>query len=202
MLVHCNTCSADVEAKIIGSYVEDDEQHPISFRHSMLECPRCHGPLLVQQSDLEGTFDADTPMVLYPLDVHRHLGAVPMSIRTAFDEAVVCFKAKAYTASAIMCRKVLEGLCAEHHVREKNLEQSIKKLKETGIIEARLFEWAEALRVLGNEAVHGVSTTISRDDTRDILEFTQALAEYVFTYRDRFEAFKKRREKIDENGAG
>ena len=32
------------------------------------------------------------------------------------------------------------------------------------------------------------------DDARDILEFTNALLEYVFTFRDRFEAFKIRRE--------
>jgi len=32
-------------------------------------------------------------------------------------------------------------------------------------------------------------------DARDTLEFTEALIEYVFTYRDKFEEFKKRRAK-------
>jgi hypothetical protein len=94
-----------------------------------------------------------------------------------------------------MCRKVLEGLCIEHGVKERGLAANLKKLKENGIIEARLFEWAEALRTLGNEAAHGVSVSISAQDAKDILEFTEALTEYVFTYRDRFEQFQKRRSK-------
>ena len=139
--------------------------------------------------------DADSPMRVYP-PRDRQLGiSVPRSIRTAFDEATVCFKAKAYTASAIMCRKTLEGLCDEHGVKEKNLSLSLKKLKGVEVIEARIFEWAETLRTLGNEAVHGVSSAISPQDAKDILEFTEALAEYVFTYRDKFESFQKRLDK-------
>ncbi|HEX4038077.1 MAG TPA: DUF4145 domain-containing protein [Acidobacteriaceae bacterium] len=79
----------------------------------------------------------------------------PGPIRAAFEEVVSCFKAKANNASAIMCRKALEGLCAEHGIERK------KKFKDTGVIEARLLEWAEALRNLGNEAAHGVSLSIS-----------------------------------------
>lgn len=79
--------------------------------------------------------------------------------------------------------------------KRKNLSLSLKKLKDTGVIETQLFEWAEALRNLGNEAAHGVSSIISPQDAKDILEFTEALAEYVFTYRDKFESFKKRRKK-------
>lgn len=47
--------------------------------------------------------------------------------------------------------------------------------------------------ISGNEAAHDVNVTISAEDARDILEFTNALLEYVFTFRDKFEEFKKRR---------
>ncbi len=49
----------------------------------------------------------------------------------------------------------------------------------------RLFEWADALRIAGNEAAHDVKVTTSKEDARDILELTNALLEYVFTFRDR-----------------
>jgi hypothetical protein len=62
-----------------------------------------------------------------------------------------------------------------------------------GHIEGRLLEWAEALRNFGNEAAHDVGVTISAQDAKDIMTFTEALIEYVFTYRDQFERFKKRR---------
>jgi hypothetical protein len=91
-----------------------------------------------------------------------------------------------------MCRKTLEGLCAEHNVTGKNLVQALRELKEQNIIEQRLYEWADALRISGNEAAHDVSVTVTAEDARDILEFTNALLEYVFTFRDKFEAFKER----------
>ena len=70
-------------------------------------------------------------------------------------------------------------------------------MKERGIIEPRLFEWADALRIAGNETVHDVTVTVSKEDARDMIEFTNALLEYVFTFQDRFEQFKRRRAKSE-----
>jgi len=94
-----------------------------------------------------------------------------------------------------MCRKTLEGVCSEHGVKSGTLAAQLKKLKENGVIEGRLFEWAEALRTIGNEAAHGVEFVVSPEDAQDTLEFTEAMIEYVFTYRDKIESFKKRRAK-------
>ena len=104
-----------------------------------------------------------------------------------------CLRANAYTASAIMCRKTLEAICSEHGATERNLLASLKKLKDEGVIEHRLYEWADALRIVGNEAAHDVKVQVSAQDARDVLEFTNALLEYTFTFRDKFERFKKRR---------
>lgn len=93
-----------------------------------------------------------------------------------------------------MCRKTLEGICIEHKIKEKNLKASLKKMKEQGIIESRLFEWADTLRISGNEAVHDLNITVAPDDARDIIEFTNALLEYVFTFKDKYEQYKKRQE--------
>jgi hypothetical protein len=92
-----------------------------------------------------------------------------------------------------MCRKTLEGICEAHKITSRNLATSLKEMKDQGIIENRLFEWADALRISGNEAAHSVTVSISAQDARDILEFTNALLEYVFTFQDKFEEFKKRR---------
>jgi hypothetical protein len=150
--------------------------------------------MLALVCDYGAGFDEDSPSRVYPPAERRELGlAVPENIQNAFKEAVLCFKAKAYTASAIMCRKTLEGLCDAHGAKKGTLAKRLEKLQEEGIIESRLFEWAEALRNLGNEAAHEVDLQTSRQDCEDILEFTEALAQYVFTYRDKFEKFKQRR---------
>ncbi len=92
-----------------------------------------------------------------------------------------------------MCRKALEGIAEEHKVMVHNLASALKEMKDKGIIESRRYEWADALRISGNEAAHVVSASISPQDAKDLLEFTNALLEYVFTFQDRFEQFKKRR---------
>jgi hypothetical protein len=92
-----------------------------------------------------------------------------------------------------MCRKALEGICSEHGVKERNLAASLKAMKDQGQIDERLFEWSDSLRMVGNEAAHGVGLTIVQPDAKDVLEFTNAILDYLFSYRDRFEKFKARR---------
>ncbi|MDP3427290.1 MAG: DUF4145 domain-containing protein, partial [Humidesulfovibrio sp.] len=92
-----------------------------------------------------------------------------------------------------MCRKTLEGICSVHSVAERNLMSALRKMKEQGMIDERLYEWSDALRLAGNEAAHGVKSIISEADASDVLEFTNAILDYMFSYRDRFEKFKSRR---------
>jgi AbiV family abortive infection protein len=78
-----------------------------------------------------------------------------------------------------MCRKTLEAICAEHAIRARNLAGALTEMKERGLIEGRLFEWADTLRIAGNQAAHNVAANVTGEDARDLLEFTEALLEYV-----------------------
>lgn len=135
----------------------------------------------------------DTPYLIFPATDLRVNPNAPREIQAAFEEACACYRAQAYTASAIMCRKTLEGICSEHGVVERTLARSLQVMKEQGQIDERLFEWSDSLRVAGNEAAHGVGLSIAQHDAKDILEFTNAILDYLFSYRDRFEQFKARR---------
>jgi len=190
MILECKHCAAVVDATILHQYEDDDTEEPPATWY-FCKCPRCTLPMLA----IGDVCDEDgPPRRVFPPAERRELGiAVPKNIQAAFKEAVQCFKGKAFTASAIMCRKTLEGLCAAHEAKAGNLAKRLAKLRDDGVIETRLFEWAEELRVLGNEAAHGVDSTVSRQDCEDILEFTEALAQYVFTYRHKFQQFKERR---------
>jgi len=197
VIVECLNCEARVDAEILASceYPDPEAGHG---RFCFLRCPSCKSPLLVVQEDAGDGWDE--PYRLYPAQGTRVNPALPAPIRSAFGEALACVKAKAFTAAAIMCRKTLEGVCAEHGIVARTLVVGLKEMKEKGIIEARLFEWADALRVVGNEAAHDVAVTVSKADAMDIVEFTNALLEYVFTFRDRFEKFKKRRKTLPRKG--
>jgi hypothetical protein len=161
---------------------------------ALVHCPVCHEPLLAYQDDWGQGWGK--PVRLYPPRDREFGDAIPKDIARAFLEARMCFRIKAFTAAAIMCRKTLEGICLVHGIKSGTLADKLEKLKDNSVIENRLFEWAEALRTMGNEAAHGVESIISPEDAKDTLEFTEALIEYVFTYRDKFEEFKKRRAKV------
>ena len=192
MILECSRCQAIVDAKELHHFIDNEpDGDAVKGKWTLCQCPKCTLPLLTVQVDFGDGWDS--PTRVYPARSKELGRSVPKSIREAFKEASVCFRSKAYTASAIMCRKTLEGLCVEHGIKERNLSTSLKRLKAKGFIEERLFEWAEALRTLGNEAAHGVEIIVNAQDAKDMMEFTEALCEYVFTYRDKFERFKKRR---------
>lgn len=198
MLLECKHCEAIVDAKELYTheYEWELEGYDAESRITLAKCPACNAPLLAGQDNLFGD-GWDKPVRVFPARDREFGRAVPKDIARAFTEARTCSRAKAYTATVIMCRKTLECICAVHGVKSSGtpLAVQLRKLKENGTIESRLFEWAEALKTMGNEAAHVVDVVISPEDARDTLEFTEALVEYVFTYRDKFEEFKKRRAK-------
>lgn len=194
MLVECLECSALVSGEVEGAYEYTESDMGISECVSLLSCPSCRQPILALQYEWEeGKWGK--PARVYPADRLKVDPFMPKALQESLSEALRCFKAKAYTATAIMCRKTVEGLCVAHGLAAGSLASRVKALKEQGVIESRLFEWADELRLFGNDAAHDVDLTLSADDARDLLEFTHALTEYVFAYRRRFENFKKRKEK-------
>jgi hypothetical protein len=191
MLVECQACEAIVDGEVVASYEAYEEASDMTGKYTFLKCPRCARPFILLQ--VEEGVGWDAPMRIYPpIEMGMSL-AIPSPISSAYYEARNCFRAKCYTATAIMCRKTLEGIAEEHKITARNLASALKEMRDKGIIESRLYEWADALRISGNEAAHGVNVSISQQDAKDILEFTNALLEYVFTFQDRFEQFKKRR---------
>src|SRR5262249_10982762 len=118
IVVPCTECEATVAGIVQGSYVVYAEEPGFYVRWSLLSCPSCESAVLVVQDDEDASYGGGSgerwgkPTRLYPDMDDRQLGpAVPTPIRAAFSEARACYKeAKAYTACAIMCRKVLEGV--------------------------------------------------------------------------------------------
>ena len=197
MIVECQKCEAFVEVSEIGSYQYNRTSTHASGRFVFLRCLRCGAPILVNQDNIGNMVEGDvwdTPVTIFPSqDLHLSSSA-PAPIRNAFDEAAASFRARAYTAAAIMCSKTLEGICQSQGDNTGSLASSLRKMKHDGLIDNRLFEWSDTLRLAGNEAAHDVKVTVSKEDAKDMLDFTNAIAEYLFAFREKFEEFKKRLE--------
>jgi hypothetical protein len=197
--VRCNACDQPVAAQSAGSYeVREEPELQESTEFLLLKCQHCSSPFLAKRNGFYVGGDIgwayDRIVILHPTE--RVLDAsIPRPIARSYAEAASCSQSQCFTACAIMCRRTLEGICAHRDILKGNLESKLKKLKDDGVIEQRLFEWADSLRLVGNEAAHDVYAEVSKEDARDLLDFTRALVEYIFTFTEAFARFNERRAK-------
>lgn len=59
------------------------------------------------------------------------------------------------------------------------LGEGIKKLRDTKVIDDRLYNWSQQLQAFRNLAAHPEDITILRDDAGDLQTFANAIVEYV-----------------------
>lgn len=196
LLVDCPDCRASVEARIEHEvYWEGDEPWEYPTQVSFVTCLRCKRPLVVGDEHYGYNGDEEVrsgTFRLWPPPDKQLSLSVPAPIREAFREAQTCFRAKAYVAAAVMCRKVMESVTHVQGAKSRNLMGALGELRDASVIDPGIFEWADALRIVGNDAAHGVDVRISEDEARDVLDFTEAIIDYLFVYRERFEAFRSR----------
>lgn len=193
MLVHCKDCSKKVDGIIHGEYQYHDKAEGPPKKLTLLNCPRCQHAIFVEEIEHWDGYWSD-PKTVYPVDLSGLSEEIPEDLRNSFNEAAACFNAGSFNAAAIMCRRTLEGFCAELGVKKRNLASSLAALGEEGHIDGSMAAWANALRVAGNEAAHDASHNISRIDSQNLLEFTEAILDYIYVFKRKFEAFQQRRE--------
>jgi hypothetical protein len=145
-----------------------------------------------EEVDFDRWVGDDAWSILFPGETFK-LQGVPESIARGHAEAFMCFHARAYTASALMCRRTLEAMCKDKAATKGSLALNLKELQARGVIDARLYAWADALRIVGNDAAHSVDEFMNKEDAKDGLDFTRAIVEYIYTFTDAFERFKARR---------
>lgn len=214
--VFCPKCNILVEAKVIaegyGGFRSnainpidevDTEYH--GDHYFVCLCRRCDQPFLIRQSlyGIPGEFESITDeSVLYPTESNLIQEALPKSVKTAYDQAARSLKASLFEPCVLMCRKCLEAVCKTLGAQGRDLSKRLVSLSEAGHIDSRLLSWAHEIRLVGNEAAHEMEIPVTKEDARDILDFTEAILIYVFSLTKRFESLKVRRTRSDTEKGG
>jgi hypothetical protein len=146
--------------------------------------------LEIRENYGRGFADDDFAFV-YPM-AHAISPSVPADLRREWEEGRTCLESRAYTACVVMVRRTLEGTCKQQGVKKRTLAESLRELRAQGLIDGTLAEWADALRVLGNQGAHFTGKAISRADAEDSLAFAEALLDHVYVLRKRFLEFQER----------
>ncbi|MBV1939946.1 DUF4145 domain-containing protein [Streptomyces sp. BV286] len=203
ILIECPHCDTHTLSTQRGAYElapEGDEAfEPLIY--TLVSCDKCRVPqLLMQMSVLEadGWGWAD-PSREWPSSASGPLSpSIPQAIAREMREARACFSAKLYTATAVMVRRTLEGMCVDQGTGKKPLFAALGELRDANKIEGRLFDWAQALRVLGNQGAHFSKEAVGREDAQDALELAEALLDYIYVFTAKYEEFQQRRTKASE----
>jgi hypothetical protein len=197
MIIECNYCESQIDGKILAQHREEDCD-AFQYRVSLIECPVCK-MALVGQEELYQTgpdkWEWTKAVRVWPNPKKRLDYSIPSKVRASLEEANLCFKAQAYNACVVMCGKVLECICLEHKTKERVLRGGLKQLLDRGIIDKKLFEWSEALRLHRNIGAHAGEFQLSKEDSKDLLDFANAICEYIFVLRKKFEDFMQRSKK-------
>jgi len=114
----------------------------------------------------------------------------PLPLTKALEEAITCHANECFTASAIMVRKTLEGLCHERGATGEDLKNLKARLQHLGtkiIVPQELLDGLDDLHLLGNDAAHIESqefNTVGKEEVEIGIQFTKEVLKAVFQYSD------------------
>jgi hypothetical protein len=203
MIIECPYCESKVDGISKGEHESyDPNEDPFPFKAVLVQCPVCNNALLGYSELIQVGPDRhewSTLDRLWPKQERDVNWDIPEIARNSLIEARICYKAKAYSACAVMSGRTLEGVCKHHSAKSRNLATGLKELKQKGIIDDRLFKWGEELRKHRNIGAHASDEKISKEDAKDLLDFVNAICEYVFVLTGKFNKFMKRKSKAGGN---
>jgi len=193
ILTECRACEVIVAAETLAQYSAVlDPRAGATERFTFARCPKCDSPLLTREQFYgheDGKEVWSEPYRLYPAKDELVGPRIPRAVRNGFAEALNCFNAQAYSASTIMCRRTLEAACSELDVSSSALRGALEELSGRGLVDARVLDWLDALPPLSDKPG---AEPVSREKAREVVEFTDALLAYLYTFRDRLEEFRQR----------
>lgn len=192
VVIDCSECRLRVNAQIRGA-VHDGESGGAVV---LASCPSCKSPLVGQTGlyqDEQGDWRYEQAERVWPAPASVEVSvAVPESARKDIKDAQKCIAHGIYSAAAVLCGRALERLVKEK-ATGKTLADGLADLKAKGIIDERLSLWATALRQERNIGAHAGDSDVSKENAQDVLDFTVAIFEYVYTLSEKYADFIARK---------
>lgn len=203
LVIDCPICEAKSHGEVLAQHIEFDDLFGQYDCLSLVKCPACNNAAVVLQSDQN---EPDAPEYrwgpvrrVWPRPQKRLSQDIPESVRKNVEEAEKCLRAGAYNACAVMCGRALESVSHAFGTKKKVLAGGLQDLRDAGVIDRRLYEWGDALRSERNIGAHASNTDITKQDATDLVEFTNAICEYVFVLTARFDRFMERKQSTRES---
>lgn len=168
----CGFCSNKV-APHIGYYATA----PINSKDRIyvMICPNCGKPTFL---DNQGD---QTPNVRIGNEV---AGITDEGVKELYNQARDCSSLNAYTATTLLCRKILMNLAVQYGAEPgRAFADYITFLDSKGYVPPNGKNWVDRIRTKGNEATHEIRL-IEKNEAIQILKFTEMLLKFAYEFQD------------------
>ncbi|WP_339141512.1 DUF4145 domain-containing protein [Croceitalea sp. MTPC5] len=175
----------------------NEELHGHSTEILLSKCLNCGNPFLKEHDYqiIDGNSYLTNETQFFPDREKPFAKNCPKIVINPYQEAIKCYRANAYDACAIMCRKGIEAICIDKGEKKGKLVSRLENLNSKGILENTLFDWANELRLIGNDGAHSHDLSVGQEDAKDSLDFFEALITYLYHLVNQYQELKKRRNK-------
>lgn len=107
---------------------------------------------------------------------------LPKDVQTAYDEARDCVAASAYTAAAMLARKLLMHLAVGCGAAQGlNFKAYVEHLVNRGYVPPQGKTWVDHIRNKGNEFNHEL-TFATQQDAQDLIGFLEMLLKFNYEF--------------------
>lgn len=163
----CGLCGVFVQAKPVSE--------PTGSKRGWYQCPNCNAAIVKQ---VDGS-------VYPPAPAGGTVPNLPADVEKAWQEARVSHNVAAYTASEIMCRKILMHLAVDRADSKpgKGFVDYVNDLEKGGYIATGLKPTVDSIRSRGNAANHELPAS-TEEESLQTLRITQHLLESVYAFGD------------------
>lgn len=173
------------------------QQNPRSgktLNFDTFKCGNCAGYVMVLWAANEyGARVHNYETLPYPLEIRSYPEYWPDEIGRYWLQAKRNILNENWDAAAIMARSALQAAVRDKGASRNNLKKEIDDLVAKGILAPIMKEWADQIRLLGNESAHpDPAQVIDPQDARDIVKFLSFLLDYLYTFPHQIQQYRNR----------
>jgi hypothetical protein len=144
--------------------------------------PECRGLIFVVVDHHGRVLDSYPPE---RIDVDR--SNIPAAVLDRLEEAIACHAAGANRAAGAMLRSTVEAMCVDRDAEGADLRSRVEHLAATTALRDEYVTALDALRLLGDDSVHALTTDLeSADDTsiRDAIDVVKTMLNVVYQHEE------------------
>lgn len=137
---------------------------------SIYICPHCSKPTFFGKNQMPG-----------PL-LGIAVGHLPKDIDSLYSEARRSFAGGSYTATVLICRKLIMNVAVNLGANEnQSFMAYVEYMSEKGYVPPNGKGWVDHIRVKGNEANHEI-ILMGVEDAKELLDFLGMLLKFIFEF--------------------